>query len=73
MQKMEKGAGYDDLNAIRDQVLSLPVGHKLRIRYRDLRRALANQVEDIRATGTTGSDIPGVERSIRELRRIVEA
>jgi len=40
--------------------------------YRELRRAVANQAEDIRATGTTTSDIPGVEESIRQLRRAVE-
>jgi len=69
---LSTGPGYDDLNAIRDRVLGLPTNHPHRRIYRELRRALANQAEDVRATGTTTSDIPGVEESIRQLRREVE-
>lgn len=61
---------YDLLNSIRDRVLALPVDHKLRIRYRDLRRGLANAAEDVQATGATHLE---PSRHLAEIQRLVRA
>ena len=61
---------YDELNAIRGRVLTLPVNHKLRVRYRDLRRGLANATEDIAATGATQL---AADKHLTEIRRLVAA
>lgn len=61
---------YELLNSIRDRVLRLPVHHKVRVRYRDLRRGLANAVEDVQATGTTQFE---PARHYDNIRQLVEA
>jgi hypothetical protein len=43
----------EKLDGIRDKVLTLPVNHKLRIRYRDLRRGCANANEEARYGGNS--------------------
>lgn len=70
--KLQTGSGYDDLNAIREDILLMATYTPLRRRYRELRRALANIAEDVAATCSTTADIRGVEQSIRELRAEVE-
>jgi hypothetical protein len=53
------------LDGIRDRVLTLPVGHKLRIRYRDLRRGCANANEEARYGGNSAL-LTEIGRSVHE-------
>ncbi len=70
--------GIERLNSIRQQVLSLPAGHKLRIRYRDLRRAYANASEEAEA-GAFGAgasrllDSDGLAKHESEIDRLCTA
>ncbi len=68
---------YESLNSVRDRVLHLAPAHILRVRYRDLRRGLANFDEDVRATGRSTADIASlcatIERFVDEFNAACEA
>ncbi len=52
------------LNSVRERALRLPQGHKMRTRYRDLRRACANVREDAAATGGTSADVDSIYATV---------
>ena len=64
---------YQKLNSIRERVLMLPTSHPLRVRYRELRQALANASEDVAATGSTTTSMSDVRAAINRLAAEVEA
>lgn len=66
-QTLATGPGYDDLNAMRDQIMRLPQTDPRRRAYKQLRQALANATEDVQATGNTTADLNGIDAQIKRL------
>ena len=62
---------YDLLDSIRDTVMTFPTGHKLRIRYRDLRRGLANAAEEAEHGGNSALLTQGgMDKHMDEIERL---
>lgn len=63
----KKNLDREILDALRPAALALPLGTKLRTRYRDYRRYLANVTADVAISTNTAYDMSTTSQGIRRL------